>query len=464
MKTTDTETAAAVPHLAIHVCERGTRARRGALTCQIEREVEFSPASMESYFFAKWEPIAYDALLVAAAVEFADKTRRRPSFTWRREFDVLVPVHDPDRWNDRQVKDALIGTLSFLTGDVWKIDFYKRRKPADQPQQSKLNLPSNVEAVLPFSNGLDSKAVAGLMTRQLGDRLVRIRLGSKLRGKEVLATGREPFTSVPYQVKCGRRPFVESSARSRGFKFALVSGLAAYLSGANQIILPESGQGALGPALVPVGQAYEDYRGHPLFTTRMEAFIAAILGHGVEFAFPRLWATKAETLKAFIDECGGDGSWADTWSCWQQSRQVSVDHKKRQCGICAACMLRRFSIHAAGARESKEHYVWEDLSAATFETGAAATFPREKITRSQREYAIAGVLHFDHLAGVLGSPADAGRLKLSVAQLSGTMRLDEADTTAKLDRLLRQHKYEWTNFVDSLGRNSFVADWALSTR
>lgn len=453
-----------LPQLAVHVCERGTRARRGSLTCQIGREVEFSTASLESYFFAKWEPIAFDALLVAAAVEFADRTRHRPSFTWRREFEVLVPVHDPDRWNDGRVKRSLTEAVSFLTGDVWRFEFQGRKKPADQPQQSKLNLPSNVEAVMPFSNGLDSKAVAWLMSCQMGDRLVRIRLGSKLRDKEVLAAGREPFTSVPYQVKPGSRPFVESSARSRGFKFAVISGLAAYLSGAGQIVLPESGQGSIGPALVPVGQAYEDYRGHPLFTARMETFLAAILGHKVKFAFPRMWTTKAETLKAYLDECGEDGSWANTWSCWQQSRQVSVDHKKRQCGICAACMLRRLSIHAAGAQEPREHYVWEDLSAASFEAGAAATFPRQKISRSQHEYAIAGVLHLDHLAELLGSAANAGRLKLSAAQLGRTMGLEEAGVTAKLNRLLQQHKNEWTNFMDSLGRNSFVADWALSAR
>lgn len=464
MRTAVNETPASMPGLAIHVCERGTRTHKGSLNCQIGKQIEFSIASMESYFFAKWDPIAYDALLVAAAVEFADRTRKRPSFTWRREFDLLVPVHDPDKWNDGHVKQSLTDTLSFLTGDVWQFEFYKRKSSVDQPRQSKLNLPSNVEAVLPFSNGLDSRAVAGLMSRQLGDRLVRIRLGSKLRDGEALAIGREPFTSVPYKVKSGRRPFVESSARSRGFKFALISGLAAYLSGANQIILPESGQGAIGPALVPVGQAYEDYRGHPLFTARVEAFLASILSCSVRFAFPRLWSTKAETLKAFVEQCDGDGSWAETWSCWQQSRQVSVDHKKRQCGICAACMLRRLSIHAAGVQEPKEHYVWEDLSAATFEAGAAATFPRAKITHSQREYAIAGVLHLDHLAGFSKSAANAGRLRLSAAQLSRTLCLNETDVTAKLDRLLQQHKHEWTNFVNSLGRNSFVTDWALSAR
>jgi len=143
---------------------------------------------------------------------------------------------------------------------------------------------------------------------------------------------------------------------------------------------------------------------------------------------------------------------------------VSVDHKKRQCGICAACMLRRLSVHAAGLQEPKEHFVWENLSAATFETGAAPSFSLKRVTRSQREYAIAGVLHLDHLAALLDSAANAGRLKLSAVQLGRTLNIEESETTTKLRRMLQQHKYEWANFVDFLGRDSFLANWALSVR
>jgi 7-cyano-7-deazaguanine synthase in queuosine biosynthesis len=438
------------------------RTRRGSLTCQIGKHVEFSTDSLESYFFAKWEPVAYDALLVAAAVEFGDKTQRRPAYTWQREFALRIPVDDPDRWNDRRVADALHDVLRFLTGDVWRIEFYKRSQPITQPRQSHLSLPAGVDAVIPFSNGLDSRAVAGLMARELGDKLVRIRLGSKLQNREALSRRKEAFTSVPYHVISGHRPFVESSARSRGFKFALISGLAAYLSGANRIILPESGQGALGPALVTVGQAYEDYRSHPLFTARMENFLHAILGHRIHFTFPRLWFTKAETLREFVNGCEDSSSWSLTRSCWQQSRQVSVNHKKRQCGICAACMLRRLSVHAAGLSEPCENYVWENLSATTFAAGAAAAFGPEKITPALREYAIAGALHLDHLAGLPDSAANAGILNRNAFHLSKSLGLAEVDTRTKLDRLLRQHNYEWKNFMLSLGQNSFVADWALS--
>jgi 7-cyano-7-deazaguanine synthase in queuosine biosynthesis len=380
---------------------------------------------------------------------------------WEREIELRVRVHDPDRWKDSRVSDALHSALDFLTGDQWRITFMKRCQPLNPPRQGQLNLPEGLTAVIPFSDGLDSRIVAGLMARELGDKLIRVRLGSKTSDAQTLPRQRHPFTSVPYRVRAGTREFVESSARSRGFKFALISGLAAYLAKAGQIIVPESGQGALGPALVTVGQAYEDYRSHPLFTDRMEIFLAALLGHQVRFQFPRLWYTKGETLAKFINECDGASSWQGTWSCWQQTRQVSVEKKKRQCGICAACMLRRMSVHAAGLIEPEHTYVWEDLGAPTFNDGAAASFPKRKITGKLRQYAIAGSLHLDHLAGLQGSASNLRALDLNAFQLSRSLGLPEADVRTRLDRLLAQHGSEWKGFVHSLGKNSFVAEWAI---
>src|SRR5262249_52636425 len=150
----------------------------------------------------------------------------------------------------RPVLDALQETLSFLTGDRWDIAFRERRKPISPPVQGRFVLPGTQTAVIPYSNGLDSRAVGGLMQRELGDRLIRVRLGVRQAGSA--GAERHPFTSVPYRVVPRQAGFVESSARSRGFKFALISGLAAYLAKAGQVIVPESGQGALGPALVTV--------------------------------------------------------------------------------------------------------------------------------------------------------------------------------------------------------------------
>ncbi|MCM0609862.1 MAG: 7-cyano-7-deazaguanine synthase [Ideonella sp. WA131b] len=456
MKREDHEPSA--PSLRVDVVEAGVRARRGCRPCEIGADLAFSTCHLESYCLAQWEPVIFDALVVAAAVEFCDRIQRRQTQHWGRNIELRIPVHDPDCWKTPPVSDSLKDALDFLTGDCWEISFTPRKSPAYVPQQFAFEMPGNARAVIPFSEGLDSRAVAGLMHRELGDGLMRVRLGRKEFLPVVEPSGKkQPFTSIPYRVKPKAGEFVESSARSRGFKFATISGIAAYMIKAERIIVTESGQGSIGPVLVAVGKGYEDYRSYPLFTDRMETFLHALFGHRVRFDFPRLWNTKGETLAAFAKECADGASWNKTWSCWQQNRHSSVARQKRQCGICAACMLRRLSVHAAGLAEAKETYVWEDLSAPTFEGGASAAF--EHITKAQREYAIAGALHLDHLATLQKSPMNKGTIDLTVAQLSRSRGVPQDTVLASMNRLLNQHESEWMDFLDSLGPDSFVANW-----
>ena len=116
--------------MTVHVAESGTRTPKGTLRCELERNISFSTRSLESYFFAAWEAAAYDALLVAAAVEFADKAQKRRAHYWPREFHLSVPVHDVARWSGARVRGALLDALNFLTGDAWEIEFYPRRRSA----------------------------------------------------------------------------------------------------------------------------------------------------------------------------------------------------------------------------------------------------------------------------------------------------------------------------------------------
>jgi len=125
-------------------------------------------------------------------------------------------------------------------------------------------------------------------------------------------------------------------------------------------------------------------------------------------------------------------------------------------------MLRRMSVHAAGLTERSDHFVWENLSSASFDGGAIATFERAKITQRLREYAIAGVLHLDHLAALPLSQANVSSLKVAAFQLGGALGISVAESRVKLDRLLQQHAQEWHSFVRSLGRESCIAQWAGS--
>ena len=448
-----------LPEYRVDVVETGAPARRHRIRCEIGTNLKFDTAGLEAYCLADWDVRVYDAFVVAAAVQFCDHTKARPSTGWGRDFALRIPVHDPDHWGSREVSAPLHDALTFLTGDRWHIDFLSRKKSPTVCRQKHFIMPDSSCVIVPFSDGLDSYAVASLIGQEYGHSLIRVRLGSTPLSQASTERPRLPFASVPYQVSFGQQRALETSARSRGFRFALLSAIAAYLSKARRILVPESGQGALGPSLVPVGQTHPDYRNHPLFTDQMETFVAALFGHVVRYEYPRIFHTKGETLKALLDKLPNDSDWAKTRSCWQGARQVSVSRRRRQCGICAACLLRRMSVHSCGRSENRETYVWEDLSAAHFEGGAHPAFKNRHPKGALFEYAVAGTLHLDHLADLLHSASNRPALDRHFFLFTRARGYREEATRAGIERMLRGHREEWKNFVDSLGSRSFVAQW-----
>jgi hypothetical protein len=194
----------------------------------------------------------------------------------------------------------------------------------------------------------------------------------------------------------------------------VISGIAGYLANAPRIVIP-SGQGALGPALVTVGQAYEDYRSHSAVHASHGDVLAALFGHRVEFTFPQIWGTKGETLNEYV-EASRDQAWSSTRSCWRRTgrsastakrgsvefvlRAAATDERPRcrSCGTSGAVRVARLSV-------------------ARFEDGAAVVLTR-KDHDSMREYAIAGVLHMDH--------GRAARIKANVPALNASFQLGVA--------------------------------------
>ena len=443
--------------MAVDVVEPGRRARRGALACELGRHISFDTEILESFSSTNWQAVVYDALVVAAVVEFCDRSLSRSKMNWGRRFRVRVPVHDPARWSDHAVARALIAALNLLTGDDWHFEFLARGSCVETPRQNRMEFRYNADAVIAYSEGMDSRAVDGLERKRLGHRLVRVRVGTKRHDLPKKARLSSPFAALPYEVALDGNN-AENSARSRGFKFSLVAAIAAYLIQAPSVIVPESGQGALAPTMLPVGQGYADYRNHPAFTALMEKFVGALFGHRVRYTFPRLWMTKGETLREYVDNCGVEAAnWAKTRSCWQQSRQSSVSGTWRHCGVCAACMLRRLSVHAAGLREADEKYVWETLKAPTFEEGAAKGF--NHITQALREYALAGVLHFEHFASIRNSAQYDLLKRRATNELARALGQQSNAIADGLDRLLKNHSKEWSVFTSDLGPESFVRKW-----
>lgn len=443
--------------LMVDVLESGTSTRTGAIPAYLNEHISLSTAALENYFFAEWQPRLYDLLVVAAACEFCDQVQRRPAHGWARNFDVRIVVHDAAIWSSPEVYGPLVDAIHFLTGDVWRFRFEDRQTPEPAPKQSPLALLPRRSVIMPFSEGLDSLAVFELTKVNEPDELVRVRLGKGGVDAKILTKDRLPFARVPYSVSAPKRP--EASARSRGFKFAAVTAIAASLSKVRRIVVTESGQGALGPVLVRSSHTYPDYRVHPAFSRKMEHLFEALTGDKIEYEYPRLWHTKGETL-AEAARLSNAPDFLRTRSCWQSAQHVSVNKSRRQCGVCAACMLRRVSMVTAGFVEPPETYVWENLEAVEFETGAAANFRRH--TGALQEYGIAGVLFMDNLAKLAEPENQPPQVRRVIRQTADALGAREDETAAQAQALLQRHREEWRYFVGSREEGSFVRRFAPS--
>lgn len=444
---------------SIQVVEPGRRKKSGVVQCIEGRHVAFDSTGLESYFFrSDWNPDLYDLLLLAGAVEFCDRTIRRPAMDWSRDITLTLPVHDPDRWNRSNVRDPLRRALQFLTGDRWVVRFVQRRAPAEAPRQRLLSICENYDGVLPFSDGLDSLAVSRILEEAHGLSLVRVRLGTIPRGGSQSGKMDQLFVTLPYDVHPeAHNP--EPSSRHRGFKFAVLCGIASHLAGCSSVFLTESGQGALGPALVTVGQGYPDYRSHPRFLRMVELFLSGLLSSSSRYLTPRIWKTKGESLAEYASlEPNAHEFMRSTRSCWMGQRLVGYGDGQplRQCGVCAACMLRRMSLHAASVQEDPGAYVWENLSSDNFDAACDPNFPVKKRNwECFRDYAIAGALHMDHLADIAETLAES-QLRNEAFHLSSALGMSEDDAMKNLKSMLQEHREEWESFLRSLGRDSFV--------
>lgn len=442
----------------VDAVEEGERLRDGAQGAILGKSITLSIEGLKDFFFADWHPELVDLMIIAAAVEYCDLSVHRPAWGWARAFDLRVAVHQDALWNEPAVRHALEEALAFLTGDRWELSFVRRRQDVGKVGPRKLDLSTPDKIIMPYSDGLDSRAVAAIVGAEEKGGLVRVRLGTK--GADTRATPRKQrrFTAVPFDVKLGKRQRVESSARSRGFKFAMITGIAAQLAKVDRIVVTESGQGAIGPIIASSGQIYPDYRVHPAFTQRIEKLFATMGKRVPTYEYPRIWHTKGETLAA-AQALETPPAWHDTRSCWQDSRRVSFDGRRRQCGICAACMLRRMSMYTAGIVEAPDEYIWENLGASDIRAGTVRGFTR--MSKAFEEYAIAGILHLDHLAALARSDLHRRAVRRVAHETADGLGIEAALAERHLFDLLERHRAEWLAFLASLGKDSFVARIAM---
>jgi 7-cyano-7-deazaguanine synthase in queuosine biosynthesis len=416
------------------------------LGSDIELDAEVLDGIAQRGFLA----VHHDLLVVCAAIEYADRRWKRPS-TWARDLNVTVPVIELDIWQMPRVIDDLQRVLRHITGDRWTFNFVTAQNRNPYPwRQLKFDFGNSKSFAIAYSEGLDSRAVSALSGTS--EEALCIRVSKKSDKPKV---GEFFFTRIPFRVNIPRAP--ESSFRSRGFQFAAITAIAAHIRNLKRIVVPESGQGVLGPAMLPPHRLYADYRNHPTFFRRMEHFVRLLLGHEVVYEQPRIWSTKGQTALAFLalpDRTADQ--LINTRSCWQSRSVVNVDGKHKQCGLCAACILRRFSLHAAGIREPSENYVVANLSTSRIDT-ALKYIPNSRDRANMINYGIVGTRHFQRLADARKFPDED--LLPHCVDVAEAMDTTYSETLENLKSLLQAHALEWRRFLDEQGPDSFLCKW-----
>jgi len=390
---------------------------------------------------------------------------RRHSIAWRRELEVVVPVNNLDLWRHPGVNHHLTATLDFLTGDTWSFVFKARKHRTVVRPQSHLPFQSKSSRVIPFSSGLDSFAVARLTAaREPEIPLILVTTGTHINPDPSIlklpTEGSSYWVSIPFRLSQRRRvnSFREPSFRSRGFVYGVMAGIAAHLLQADRVVIPESGQGSLGPWLQPVGGEAADVRGHPFFTGRLATLLKLVLGTNVSYQHPQLWRTKGETLSE-LKELGYSDGWWLTTSCARDARHMAIDKHRVQCGVCASCLLRRQSLFAACLDERRDCYCWTNLCAPNLAQAAASE--SRPTGRNDEGQAKCAVLALEDLSR---ATEDSRGIESAVSELSAVSGEDSNNVCAKLCRLLDAHKNEWRAFLSTLGPASFINQWLSTLR
>ena len=129
---------------------------------------------------------------------------------------------------------------------------------------------------------------------------------------------------------------------------------------------------------------------------------------------------------------------------------------RKHCGLCAACLLRRLSLHAAGLSESGDTYVVSNLATPEL-SKAFASISQQADRNIMVEYGSVGARHLQHLADMASLADDA--LRAHVSQIATELGKSQEEVLRHLRRMLRAHAEEWRAFLLAQGEKSFLRRW-----
>lgn len=339
-------------------------------------------------------PLARDLLEIAAYVYYADCSVRRGAETdvyadkWRRRFEFVIPVSDPDRWNKPEIKDLLKETLEFLTDDQLSFTFIPPKPTLAQLYFTFPYMPPpfpGSDCICLFSGGLDSLIGSLFLLKEGGHPLlVSHRSIPKMDSlqKKLIKSLRErnqewQFPHLSMWINRRGNRAVEVTQRTRSFLYlSLATAVASQINirkiyicenGVVSVNIPISGQN-VGTLLTRST--------HPEFISLFQQFIQTLFKVNISIENPFIFYTKTQMLK-MLKSWNQSELIQATVSCSYTQGKTKM---QPQCGTCPQCIGRRFSIIAAGLEQhDKPEYYEKDVFLDSLEEGRETAFAEEYI-------------------------------------------------------------------------------------
>jgi hypothetical protein len=304
--------------------------------------------------------VGVDLLVLAALVYSADTRVRRAAAAqdqWTRELRLVVPVSNEQLWTS--CSPLLEKTLSFLTGDRWKLEFRHLPSPHQIPVGGSLAGPPRFDCISLFSGGLDSligaidlleKGHSPLFVSHGGAGAVS---GPQKRLFESLVTKYRKGKDEPKRVRLGLSPpgalfdgiGGEPSTRGRSFLFlALAAMMGSGLGRPFDLWVPENGLISLNVPLDITRLGSNSTRTtHPFYMHRWNDLVTA-LGIPAKLINPYWDKTKGEMVNGCLNVSVLEALHSDSVSCAHPDTARWVAHADAHCGTCLPCLIRRASL------------------------------------------------------------------------------------------------------------------------
>lgn len=367
--------------------------------------------SVLSFFEGKIPSYLIDLFYLPTVVYGIDRALSRHICSidgWSRELNVSMKLQHSELFNVH--KDLIDRMLSFLTGDIWTIDY----EHVDMTAMRVTNLPEMDEdygQVNLFSGGMDSfiGAIDYLAAPHQGKLCLISHYDHKMKGpledQNNALDALEPYADDFYHLpSVAVFPITsnEKTCRSRSFVFISIASLVASYKKI-KIVVPENGSVSLNFPLSPSRRAACSTRTtHVLFIKQLNELLVS-LGSPIDIENPYEFDTKGAMVRNCKNRDLLLATVNSTNSCGKRNmKQHMTDTTASHCGRCMPCMYRRASL--TGYRDLTTYgdtlgQLFQDKGERSDDFFAMINFLRREMTEDdiRRELRIAGLGRLDTL-------------------------------------------------------------------